>query len=293
MDRLLSGGLAVLFQLVLFTCILLFFWGNSAVGEGPGGEAGFAEIPGEALTNTDDGNLDDTPAGTAGDAASELTNSPDVAITPPTTTGDGIDLSIELAPSGGSTGGGGGAADGFGFSSKGGGGEANFLGTASRGNRFCIIADNSGSMAGAPLEYVKAEILKTVGNARGSAKFHVVFFSDQARDQPSAKWVSGKTETADLAAWVSRIGPEGGTSPIVGFNVALKLDPAPDVIYLMTDGGFDPNEVQAIAAQNAKLKKPAVIHTIAFLNRSGEQQLKKIALDGNGTYRFVAGFNRP
>ena len=61
----------------------------------------------------------------------------------------------------------------------------------------------------------------------------------------------------------------------------------------MTDGGFSPNEVGQIDALNKRLKKPAVVHSICFLNNVGEPQLRRIAADAKGTYRFVPGFRRP
>src|SRR5205807_2000175 len=101
----------ILVQAVIFTCIAFSGCGRSASGEGPGGEARFAEVPGESLTNTDNGNFDDAPAGATGDPIGELTTSPEVAIAPPTNSGEGIDLSITIIPSGGSAGTGGGSSD--------------------------------------------------------------------------------------------------------------------------------------------------------------------------------------
>lgn len=291
-DRLISTLAAIAIQATVFACIAFFAWGGRGADEGPGGEAGFGNIPGESLTNTDDGTLDDAPATAAADNAAELTTTPEISIAQtPTTGNDGLDLSVTVTPSGG--GAQTGANDGFGFGGKGGGGEANFLGTSARGNRFCIIADNSGSMGGAPLEYVKAEILKTLGNARGSAKFYVIFFNSRAVPQPVEKWVSGKNEVNEVAEWIRNVRAEGGTEPITGFEAAFKLQPAPDVIYFMTDGGFDAAQVGRIKQLNDRLRRPAVVHTMAFLNRDGESLLSRIASQNRGTYKFVPGFNKP
>ncbi len=292
-DRILAGVSAVLFHAALLLLIALFGTAGS-IGAGPGGESvGFAELDGEQLTNTDDGQLDDSAASSGGDASTDsLTTTVELAVAQPgSDAADGLDLSFAA---GGGGGGGGGGGDGFGFGSKGGGGgEASFLGTTARGNRFCIIADNSGSMSGAPLEYVKQEILKTLAEARGGAKFYIVFFNSVGEPQPLPRWANGKTDANALATWIRGLSARGGTTPISGFDIALKIDPAPDVIYFMTDGGFNPAEVGQIDALNKRLKKPSVIHSICFLNNGGEPLLKQIAANAKGTYRFVPGFRRP
>ena len=118
-------------------------------------------------------------------------------------------------------------------------------------------------MNGPPLAYVKVEINKTLNAAR-SAKFYIVFFNSRAEPQPNKKWTSGKKDIDALTAWVQGVNAGGGTQPVTGFLAAFQIDPPPDVIYFMTDGQFDPQQVQQIKAMNAKLKKPATIHGIAF-----------------------------
>ena len=58
----------------------------------------------------------------------------------------------------------------------------------------------------------------------------------------------------------------------------------PHVIYLLTDGVFDPK----VAAEVTKLNTQKVsIHTICFVNASGESLLQDIARKNNGTYKFI------
>ncbi len=286
-ERMIATATAILAQILLFLLMLLIPVG---LGRGPSGdgmaEIGLAQLDGEQLTNTDDGNLDDSAASAGGEASADLAASAEIGAAQASDAAEGLELSLGAAGGGGGSGG-----EGFGFGGKSGGaGEASFLGTTAKGHRFCIIADNSGSMNGPPLEYVKDEILKTIGNAKGSAKFTVVFFNSFAELPPNPRWISGRDELATIANWVNGVHARNGTSPMRGMEAALLFDPPPDVIYLMTDGLFDAAEVQMIKALNRRLKRPAQIHTIAFMQRGGELLLKQIAQDAKGTYRFVPGY---
>lgn len=286
-ERFAGVAASILAQILLLLLMLLMpgGFGRGVSGDAMG-EVGFGQLDGEQLTNNDDGNLDDFGASAGGEVNPGLTASPDIGVAQSNDGAEGLELSI-----GGAGGGGGVGGEGFGFGGRNGGaGEASFMGTSARGQRFCIIADNSGSMNGPPLEFVKDEILKTIGNARGSARFTVIFFNSVAELPPNPKWISGKAELANIAKWVNTIQARNGTSPVRGMEAAMLFDPPPDVIYIMTDGLFNPVEVQQINALNKRLKRPAQIHTIAFMQRAGENLLKQIAQDAKGTYRFVPGY---
>lgn len=170
-----------------------------------------------------------------------------------------------------------------------GSGTANFFGTAARGNRFAILADNSGSMQGAPLMYLKTEITNTLARSRGSAQFYVTFFSSEATPQPLKRWTTNRTDVTAVSTWVKGVETANGTVPITGFEHVLRLKPPPDVVYFMTDGEFDPREVEQIRKLNQTLNPPAVIHTIAFVGQKGERELRQIAKEAKGTYRFIPG----
>lgn len=169
-------------------------------------------------------------------------------------------------------------------------GQAMFFGTAAKGTRFAIIADNSNSMKGRPMELLKFEMINTLTKARGATQFYLSFFNRDANPQPIRRWVpvTARVDLNTLTTWIRNIGTYNGTVPITGFENVFAIQPPPDVIYFMTDGGFNPKEVQRIKQLNMSLKKPAVIHTIAFKDRRGEALLRQIALDSKGTFRFVA-----
>ena len=176
---------------------------------------------------------------------------------------------------------------GGGLGAGGGGGKATFLGTTARGSRFAIVADNSGSMRGVPMEYLKNEIAKTLNQSSGNAKFFVTFFNSLAVPQPLDKWAATRTDIAAVNSWVRSMNAGGGTAPLAGFQQVFLQKPPPDVVFFMTDGQFDPRVADQIVALNKELKTPAVIHTIALGGKSAEPLMRQIAAQTKGTYRFV------
>jgi hypothetical protein len=289
MERTVAISLALVFHLAVFGIVaLLALRTPEAVGEGP--LFGIGELPAERLTENDEGSL--APDAAAGDSApaDEFTLPINVAVTSP----DAIPIDVQMVPSGGTTSGEGGfGMDAFAPGGKGGGvgGGANFMGAGASGSRFCIIADRSFSMAGARLEYAKSEVLKTISDLRGGARFFVIFFDDIAHPMPSDRWLSSR-EVSLVADWVSKVSPGGGTEPVPGFRAAFNLNPKPDVIFFMTDGEFDPTAPAEIARMNAATGKKVIIHTICFGDRSGERQMRLIADQSGGKYRYVADVGR-
>ena len=158
------------------------------------------------------------------------------------------------------------------------------------GRRFCIVADTSGSMDGPKLEYVKEEILETVGSMKATARFQIVFFSSRAIPYPERNWLHPRKEYEKLGTWLKELYASGGTQPMTAFQVAFALEPAPDAIFFMTDGLFPTRVVDDVAALQRTTRKQVVIHTICFLDNTAEVLMKEIARNSGGKYRYVAGF---
>lgn len=168
---------------------------------------------------------------------------------------------------------------------------ARFMGVEASGHRFCIIADRSGSMQrGGKIEYLTAEILKTVGGLRGSARFYIILFNQSAESIPSDHWLGGKPQDVVMTErWLTTIHATGETDPVPAFQMAFKMKPRPDAIFFMTDGIFSPAAGPIVnSLNNGRRKVP--IHAISFLDQGAEAILRRMASQSGGSYRHVSGF---
>jgi hypothetical protein len=143
---------------------------------------------------------------------------------------------------------------------------AQFLGSQGQGRRFCIIADNSGSMSGAKIADLRAQLLKTLKALNGDGEFYVYCFNSKTEPMPHPTWLkAGAPEAEKVRAWVGDIRATGGTQPVPAFEAAFKLRPPPDVIFFMTDGLIPANVPDRVVALNAATPK-VVVNTIMFAN---------------------------
>ena len=168
-------------------------------------------------------------------------------------------------------------------------GQATFMGVQAQGQRFCIIADRSGSMFGEKFDYLKREILKTVAGMSPHAELQLVFFSERALPYPKAEWLSPAREQLAMETWLREVFADGDTYPTPAFIHAFALEPPPDTIFFMTDGQFDPRVVYQIRKLQNAAQRKVEIHTITFIDRSSEGLMKLIAAESGGSYRHVAG----
>lgn len=220
---------------------------------------------------------------------------PDVA-TPGIDSGPGGDDAPASGPGFGPIGeglggaGGGDIGDGTGLGSGGTGGGATFFGVEAQGSRFAYVLDVSGSMQGERMKALKIEVGESIQGLRDHMSFYFVLFSSDAADLGGRnKWtlasVAGKRWATDA---MNAVDPAGGTQPWSGLERALQMRPAPDAIFFMTDGEFDPGVVDLVAMRNRGAKK-IPINTIAFGDGSAQEIMQKIARDSGGTYRYVPG----
>jgi SAM-dependent methyltransferase len=193
----------------------------------------------------------------------------------------GIKLGKGLAVGGGS---GRGVGDG-----EGNGSGHQFFELSTAGTKYVYVIDGSGSMtephkeARTKLDRVKRELIYSIGGLPFEMEFYVIFFNNHAVPM---KAQSLQPATLDNKRkhleWVAKIQGGGNTDPREALKLALGLKP--DVIYLLTDGVFDPK----VGDEVTKLNKERVsIHTFCFGNDSGESLLQNIARKNNGTYKFI------
>jgi len=275
--------MGILFVLAAVTCDY-----RSGIPEGD--EVSIGELPGIDLTDSGGDVLDTSDVEQSSDTASldELV----ADIEPPTaaTSEMGQEVSLsQLLPSGAA----GGAAGSL--NTIGGGGGAvgagtTFMGVRAEGSRICIIADCSGSMSGPKIEYLKEEVLEAIRSMSRESEFQIVFFNSGAVPYTMRGWRNPKRDLDNVKRWLNTVSAQGGTNPTTAFQEAFKLTPAPDAIFFMTDGLFEPDVVPNVKAMNIGGSNRTKIHSISFIDKSAEPLMRQIANDSGGSYRHVSAF---
>jgi hypothetical protein len=258
----------------------------------PEGELILALSPETELTEVGDASLDPTiPSVAAADVPL-----PELA-TSGVMEGPGGDDAPASGPGMGAIGeglggaGGGDIGDGKGLGAGGsGGGAASLFGVEAKGSRFAYIMDVSGSMRGEKMQALKIELAESINSLQDHMSFYMVLFSSDASDLGGKdKWT---VATAGGKKWaldnIYRLEANGGTQPWSGFERVFAIKPAPDAIYFMTDGEFNPDVADLIAMRNKGSKK-VPIHCITFVNRESEELMRRIASESGGTYTHIEG----
>jgi hypothetical protein len=129
-----------------------------------------------------------------------------------------------------------------------------------------------------------ARILETMNPAQ---KFYVLFFHSSGYEgMPAPGPVDATPDNIRaMTNWLFSVGHKFGSDPTKAVKRALDLAPAPDTLWLLSDGKFSSKAVAAIRDANASLN--AHINTIGFYSREDESVLRQIAGENCGIYRFV------
>jgi hypothetical protein len=186
--------------------------------------------------------------------------------------------------------------------------KAEFFGTVAHGDRFVYILDKSGSMGtgdanGSRLEAAMKELRTSVGKLTEDQKFCVMVFSDTFQcmnedggNRPQMRPANSKNKRA-LAKWLATIKPAGGTEPRGALRAGLALNPSG--LFLLSDGEFNggpapviqglPMEQNLSAAEVIERYNScsAPVHTIAFIDKSSQQRMEKLAMLTGGEHRFI------
>jgi len=184
--------------------------------------------------------------------------------------------------------GGGASGDGSEMTLGGGGGGTQFFGIESEGTRFAYIVDVSGSMSDNNKIFTAIrELARSVDALPDYAYFHVLLYSGGVSwPQFQQGWLRARTsQVTRLINWLDTVTAGGGTQPVPAFTAAFSLDTPPDVIFFLTDGQIPENTAAAIARMNEGRR--VVINTVAFGDARSQDQLKEIARNSGGVYRFV------
>lgn len=236
---------------------------------------------------------------------------PDVVVTTESVDfGDGEDF-----------GGGWGAGDGFG---KGGG--ATFFNQSVKAERIAYVIDYSASMGGEKDKLMRNELTKSVGGLKAGTKFQMIFFAGPAwvaGSEANAKGGTGtvkgdrgktfewagkgahdwkpvgkrqEVEWLDMSAKQMKESLEiiGKTKLVWGtdwsnpLEMAFDMDPAPQIIFFMTDGstGGDMMKLTDDLAAKAS-KKGIIVNCVALMEPKAEEPMFNLADKSGGVFTIV------
>ena len=239
---------------------------------------------------------------------------PDVEVTVPSMDfGDGNDF-----------GDGWGNGDGFGS----GGGGASFFNQTVKADRIAYVIDYSQSMRGEREKLMRKELAKSISGLQSGMSYQLIFFAgptwvagdkiDMAKGNRSATiqssgksydWVSsggahawdpkGTKQKADWIQSAPSVRSKSlnlvkdspliyGTNWEPALEMALAMDPPPQIIFFMTDGitGGDSEGLARSIATKAKAKR-ITINTVAMMEPKAEKAMKSLAKRTGGQFTVI------
>ncbi len=274
----------------LFLLLAAFILLDRPGGDGAGGDAiELAIVTDAELTQLQNSALEESLPEIDAEAPSELLDATvfDAAI-PEVNVASNVSNMAGLEGAGSSLG------EGMDLGGGAGSGSASFFGVEARGSRFAYIVDVSGSMTGAKIETLKRELIGSIESLNEHASFCVVLYSHEPRIIGGRRqWERAIRRAKDFAQRdIGVISAGGATNPLPAFEIVFDLRPRPDAIYFMTDGQFPEVVAHEVARMNDAWIEPTPVHTISFVSREAEEQLRRIAESSQGTYTHIEGPTR-
>jgi len=159
---------------------------------------------------------------------------------------------------------------------------------AQAGSNVVFILDNSMNMMtnGKSLS-ARQEVVRTLQSMNPGQTFYVLLFHSGGYEGMPALSPFPATPENVLAMtnWLFSVGHRTGADPTKAMLRALGLAPAPDTVWLLSGSALPNGVVDNVREANASVN--ARINTIGFYNRDGEPDLRRIADENRGAYRFV------
>jgi Ca-activated chloride channel homolog len=159
---------------------------------------------------------------------------------------------------------------------------------------FGLVIDNSGSMAGRPLEFAKSAAAMVLKNLREDDRFGLVVFSDSARTVIPLQVATDKTR---LQAAIADIRDEGSTNLTAGWmlgrdEVAKAPADVPRKLLLLTDGHLnqgiiEPAQVRQIVGSGLE-KERIRTSCLGFGDGYNEDLLDQLAKAASGAMHDAA-----
>jgi hypothetical protein len=276
-----AAGVSLMFHLLLLLVLAALLIPIRTVGNGTSIDGGIGNEQGDGGDLLDSVTIGSPEKGTGRDLEKSLT---------PAVEGASAIEGAMAGSSGSGSGSGKGSFDAIaslGAAGGGGGKGVGFFGTRARADTVVFVVDMSGSMEGHRFDRAVEELIRSLNLLEPSQKFFIFFYNGATYpmfEQRNAKLMPATTgNRAKATKWIKAFRPEGDTAPEDAIEKALKLKP--QVIYFLTDGEI-PNTTRS-TAQRFNTEHKTVIHTIAFEYEGGAEQLRGIAVDSKGKYRFV------
>jgi hypothetical protein len=278
---------SVVVHVGLLCLLFLAFWGAAGIiqeSEAPAAVPSAVQLaadtngsgykfPGKVAENHEDGRRDESrPA-----AAGLIGNSPETELAAALPTTAGLKAGAAEAGPGRAT------APGW-ATLRGPGGPIFGDGAAPGAGTIVYVVDRSGSMDVVG-DFLKMELAKAVNRLTASQRFNVVWFGDgepySLALQPVAATEDNKTRLFRLSDGVRF---SGSTDPWAAVFKAIQQ--RPDLVYVLTDGNFEPGFVEAVTKANTARVR---INVVGFVLGQGEghTNLVRLAERNNGRFRAV------
>ena len=163
-----------------------------------------------------------------------------------------------------------------------------FFEVKSDAQTIAFVVDCSSSMDGGRFDRTRMELAWSIARLRPDQGVFVIFFNHgpvalpgERPDNPALVLATPGVKY-EIAKRLSGVVAFGGTSPEESLKIAASVNP--DVIFLLSDGGFAPlSPVTEADLATRKIK----VNTIAFEDEGGSTLLEQIAGQTGGVYRFV------
>jgi hypothetical protein len=177
---------------------------------------------------------------------------------------------------------------------------AEFFGVKAVGNTFIYIVDNSPSMRrDGAFEAAKKELSRSLSTMKPKQRFLISFFGKEIETMAA---MSGAIEKYPVYAipenlsrtfdWLSKVlVQKDGWPPNEALGKAIEMQP--DAIFLLFDGDTKADVAKFLRSKNRTddlLSAGAVkvpIHVVHFFEGEFQKQMKQVADENDGTYRFV------
>jgi len=178
---------------------------------------------------------------------------------------------------------------------------SDFFGVAGSARGVCYVVDCSGSMIIA-FEYIQRELKRTVEALTPAQYFHIILYAagEPIEMSPVRLMRANAPRRKEALDFIIRMklvtvaDSQQGTKAVVNalrraFEVTSVDSRPAELIYLLTDGQFDHQQVDELIRQKQTGRtSPARINIIACGNRNNEVFLQKMAAAYQGQYRFVS-----